>query len=127
VHVRKCSTDNIKPIFSVALMMYLYIIYRFIDGILKTEEVEGYVQEAFANLAFATVTEGSIMVTCKVCGERVSRGGINTTTFNTTKLVYYLRKKHPEEFNTCNKKKQPLLAVSLTFYRYKLYFYRLLL
>ena len=39
------------------------------------------------------------MVSCKACGERVSRGGSNTT-FNTTNLVNHLRTKHPEEFAT---------------------------
>ncbi len=43
------------------------------------------------------LAEDSRLVTCKVYGEQVSREGANTKTFNTTNLVYHL-KKHKEEF-----------------------------
>ena len=49
---------------------------------------------------FIIALEDSKVVSCKAYGERVSRGGSNTKTFNRTNLVYHLRMKHPEEFAT---------------------------
>ena len=46
---------------------------------------------------FLCTTEDSRVVNCKVCGDQVSRGGSSTKTFNTTNMVYHL-KKHKEEF-----------------------------
>ncbi len=44
---------------------------------------------------FLCTTEDSRVVNCKVCGDQVSRGGSSTKTFNTTNMVYHL-KKHKE-------------------------------
>lgn len=58
---------------------------------------------------FYSIGEDSKFAVCSVCGQKVSRGGTSTKTFNTSNLVSHLKTQHHAVYRDYEKQKQKSL------------------
>ena len=58
---------------------------------------------------FYSIGEDSKFAVCSVCGQKVSRGGTSTKTFNTSNLVSHLKTQHHVVYRDYEKQKQKSL------------------